>query len=247
MIRPRQRGDNGLFHRIKDKLNAEQNKAVLVYFERPEAILNKFFMLIALNLHSLSFKDLKAMKLTSGLILLIVLSLPSFAQKGKKEIVMPAMPKNETTGLISYSGREEAATTAKSVLYERALAWANAFYKNPAEVIREKDPEKGKILIKGRYRIANEPDKKGVVTQAGNVMYTLTVEFKDNAWRYEITNMNWQQTSAFPIERWMDTASQSFTPNYPYYLTQTDEELRKVESSLKKAMTAGSKAKGDDW
>ncbi len=187
------------------------------------------------------------MKLTSGLILLIVLSLPSFAQKGKKEIVMPAMPKNETTGLISYSGREEAATTAKSVLYERALAWANGFYKNPAEVIREKDPEKGKILIKGRYRIVNEPDKKGVVTQAGNVMYTLTVEFKDNAWRYEITNMNWQQTSAFPIERWMDTTSPSFSPNYPYYLTQTDEELKKVESSLKKAMKADSKVNKDDW
>jgi len=78
-------------------------------------------------------------------------------------------------------------------------------------------------------------------------MYTLTVEFKDNAWRYEITNMNWQQTSAFPIERWMDTTSPSFSPNYPYYLTQTDEELKKVESSLKKAMASDLKTIKYDW
>ena len=187
------------------------------------------------------------MKISAAIILFTVLTTSAFAQKGKKEIIMPELPKNESTGLISYSGREEAASTSKSVLYDRALAWANGFYKNPAEVIREKDPEKGKIVIKGRYRIANEPDKKGVVTQAGNVMYTLTVEFKDNAWRYEITNMNWQQTSAFPIERWTDTASPSFSPNYPYYLTQTDEELRKVESSLKKAMASELKTNKDDW
>lgn len=187
------------------------------------------------------------MKISAAIILFTVLTTTVFAQKGKKEIIMPELPKNESTGLISYSGREEAASTSKSVLYDRALAWANGFYKNPAEVIREKDPEKGKIVIKGRYRIANEPDKKGVVTQAGNVMYTLTVEFKDNVWRYEITNMNWQQTSAFPIERWTDTTSPSFSPNYPYYLTQTDEELRKVESSLKKAMKAEAKTNKDDW
>lgn len=187
------------------------------------------------------------MKLSTVVVLFIAFSFPALAQKGKKEIVMPELPKNEATGLISYSGKAEATATPKSALYDRALAWANGFYKNPAEVIREKDPEKGKIVIKGRYRIANEPDKKGVVTQAGNVMYTLTIEFKDNAWRYEITSMNWQQTSAFPIERWTDTGSPSFSPNYPYYLTQTDEELKKVEGSLKKAMASDSKVNKDDW
>ena len=76
------------------------------------------------------------MKASVALALLVICAVPAVAQKNKKEIVMPELPKNESTGLISYAGKEEVASTPKTVLYERALAWANSFYKNPADVIR---------------------------------------------------------------------------------------------------------------
>ena len=91
-----------------------------------------------------------------------------------------------------------------------------------------KNAEEGKLLIKARYKIYNEADKKGVITAAGDVMYSLTINIKDGKYRYEITKINWQQTSMFPIERWKDTASSSFNSAYPYYLKQTDEKIKEM-------------------
>lgn len=182
------------------------------------------------------------------LIALMCLLLPgvTLAQKGKSEVAVPKMPVDESTGLITYAATEQV-TGSRAELFNRALGWANGFYKNPNEVIREKDAAAGRLVIKGRYRISNEPDKKGVATQAGNVMYTLTMEFKDGRYRYTISNFNWQQTSAFPIERWMETDSPSYTKNYPYYLVQTDDTMRELEKNLKKAMATAEKAKSSDW
>jgi hypothetical protein len=184
------------------------------------------------------------------IILLCVLTLTSFsmlAQKGKNEPASPQLPVSETTGLITYAERVEAQGMNRQALYDRALAWANAYFKNPAEVIREKDAAEGHIVIKARFRISNPADKKGVVTQAGNVMYTLIIKFRDNAWRYEFTSMNWQQTSAFPIERWLDTSAPSYSGNYPHYLSQTDAAIREVEKALVSSMAASGSKKTDDW
>ena len=50
------------------------------------------------------------MKASVALALLVICAVPAVAQKNKKEIVMPELPKNESTGLISYAGKEEVAT-----------------------------------------------------------------------------------------------------------------------------------------
>jgi hypothetical protein len=157
------------------------------------------------------------------------------------------MPINESTKLISYSGKHKIAESYKELLYNKALDWANTYYKNPTDVIREKNPDKGTIVIKARFRISNEPDKDGTVTAAGNVMYTMTIEFKDNKNRYEITALNWQQTTAFPIERWMDTTAPTFTASYVHYLNQTREAITGVESSFNNAMGTHAIPASDDW
>lgn len=186
--------------------------------------------------------------LFSIIICLFVLATPLAAQKNKQQpIVIPELPVDSTTGLYSYVKVVEVAGINKSDLYQRAFSWANTFYKNPADVIREKNSEDGKLLIKARFKIFNEADKKGVITGAGDVMYTLNLGLKDGKYRYEITKIGWQQTSAFPIERWKDTSSPSFSPSYPYYLKQTDEEIRKIIASLEKAMSAQAKEKKEDW
>jgi hypothetical protein len=79
------------------------------------------------------------------------------------------------------------------------------------------------------------------------VMYTLTLQFKDGKYKYEITKFTWMQASAFPCERWKDTASSSYKQEYAHYLTQLDTKTSEVLLAIKKAMTTETEKKKDDW
>ncbi len=188
------------------------------------------------------------MKKINLLLLCSLLILTSaFAQNNKEPIAIPNLPLDSITSLYTYTDVVELPGVLKDELYNRAFSWANGYYKNPADVIREKNPGEGLLLIKARFRISNEPDKKGVITQAGDVMYTLTLNFKDGKYRYEITRINWQQVSYYPIERWSDTASASFKPAYAYYLQETDKSLKAVISDFSKKIAEPVKVKSSDW
>ncbi len=168
---------------------------------------------------------------------------PLFAQEGTSS----SIPIDPANGKISYSNVVNVDGLAKDKLYEKALAWANDYYNNPANVIREKDSANGKIVCKSRYRLNNPPDKKGIVTSAGDAMYTLTIELKDDRFRYTIEEINWMKTSAFPGEKWLDEKSQSYLPVYKDYLAQTDAEIREVAASLESFMTTKKSDEKDNW
>lgn len=172
---------------------------------------------------------------------------PAAAQKTKEPVSIPMLPVDSSTGLIAYSNVKIISGTSKAELYKRAYGWANTYYKNPADVIREKNAEEGKLVIKARFKISNEADKKGVVTQAGDVMYTLTLDFKEGKYKYELTKINWQQVSYYPAERWKDIASPTFKPAYAYYLKQTDENIKKIIGDFEKKFAEPAKVKSDDW
>src|SRR5688572_24022036 len=180
-------------------------------------------------------------------VLVLTLAANVNAQKSKAPLVVPQLPVDSVSGLYSYSKVNQQPGVSKDQMYRRAFSWANAFYKNPGDVIREKDPVTGKLVIKARFRISNEPDKKGVVTAAGDVMYTLTMNFKDGRYKYEITKINWQQLSYYPIERWNDTASPSFKQEFAYYLKQTDENIRSIISDFEKKIGLEPVVKTSDW
>lgn len=189
------------------------------------------------------------MKRISILLTLCVLfGAVAMAQKQKEPVVViPDLPMDMETGLYSYNKVVEVHGINKDELYKRALNWANSYYKNPGDVIREKDPQSGKLVIKARYRINNEPDKKGVVTQAGDVMYTLTMLFKDGRYKYEITKINWQQVSYYPIERWKDQTAPSFNAAFPYYLKQTDDSIKALIMDFISKIGTVTTSKPKDW
>src|SRR5688572_13805453 len=187
------------------------------------------------------------------IILMLLCSLisaaPVVAQKSKEQTVtIPSLPVDPETGLYTYEKVVEVPGATKNEMFNRALAWANGFYKNPSDVLREKDLKESRILIKARFRISNEPDKKGTVTPAGDVMYSLTFNFKDGKYKYEITKINWQDISYYPIERWKNTEAPSFKPAFAYYLKQTDEEIKSVISDFTKKIAEPAQVKNnDDW
>lgn len=186
--------------------------------------------------------------------LFIVFFLFSFgvnAQKKKSKdeapVVIPDMPIDVDTKRITYSDVISIDTTEKKVLFNRALSWANNYYVNPKDVIRSKDLNEGSLVLKARYRIYTTPDEDGTKVLSGDVMYTMTIDVKDNKYRYSITDFNWQKRSAFPIERWMDQESDTFQPVYAAYLEQTDELMKEIITSFTTRMATVENVKDDDW
>jgi uncharacterized protein with TBP-like fold DUF4468 len=183
----------------------------------------------------------------SFFLLVFFIPFTVFSQKGEQQVTAPEMPVNPKTGLITFTGVIEVEGANAAKLFDKALAWANGFYKNPGNVIREKDKTQGKIICKARYRLSNPPDKKGTVTSAGDAMYKLTIELKDGRYRYTISELNWMKTSAYPIERWLDDSSASYKSVFVYYLQQSDATMKKVAASLQSTMLLPDEAPEDDW
>lgn len=167
-----------------------------------------------------------------------------FAQNEKP----PRMPIDDETKLITYSKVVETPDVNRGDLYDRAFAWLSVYYKNPADVLREKDRDAGTMLIKARFKISNPYDKKNeVATAAGDVQYSLKLEFKEGKFRYTLTEINWKQQSYFAIEKWMDKTNQYYSPNWDYYLKQTDNNCKKIVADLEKAITTTKTVKKDEW
>lgn len=158
------------------------------------------------------------------------------------------MPIDENTKLITYTNKVDLPSLDKGKLYDRALAWCNTYYKNPSDVIREKDVASGIILCKARFKIYKQALKKGEIpTEAGVVQYTLKIEMKDGRFRYSLTDINWKQVSYYPIERWMDTTAPSYSKDYEDYLKQTNLECKKIVAAFVTAMSTENPTLKDDW
>ncbi|MEO5570032.1 MAG: DUF4468 domain-containing protein [Bacteroidia bacterium] len=185
------------------------------------------------------------MKIIKYYFTLIAVSFAGFASAQDNAVKMPV---NSETKLISYSKVVQADSVDKNELYMRAFNWAITFYKNPTDVIREKDPAAGKIVCKHRFKITNPPNKDGFEKDAGLVIYTLTIQVKDGRYKYDLSEINWKTISYYPIERWMDSKAAGYEKEYDYYLKLTDETAKKVLTDLETAMTVSTKkVKKDDW
>jgi hypothetical protein len=158
------------------------------------------------------------------------------------------MPINAETKVVSYSKVVPVDSIDKNELYYRAFTWANTYYNNPTDVIREKEASVGRIVCKHRFKITNPPNKEGFEKDAGLVAYTLTIQTKEGRYKYDLTEINWKQISYYPIERWMDTKAAGYEKEYDYYLKLTDENVKKIIADLEKAMSVSTKkVKKDDW
>lgn len=185
------------------------------------------------------------MKINIFLFAFILFVATASAQK-TVEIVAPAMPLDKDSKLITYTEVLEVGGT-KTELYDRLMGWFNTFYKNPGDVIRERDAENGRITGKARFKITNIPDKTGLKTDAGLVMYTLSVTVKDGRFKYTLSELNWKQPSYYPIEKWTDKSSKLYSKSFDYYLLETDDYVKDTMSKLKEAMKSSPKKKASDW
>jgi len=153
-------------------------------------------------------------------------------------------PIDEETKLITYTEVVKTEGTA-DLLYSKAHRWFFSYYKNPHNIVKKS--ENLKIVARPRFKILNPPDKKGIQTMGGIVLYTFTVIFKDGRYKYTITNIEWKQSSKYPIERWMDKSAASYKKKYSYYLEQVDKEITKTLALFKANVSQNKKKAEEEW
>jgi hypothetical protein len=185
--------------------------------------------------------------------LFLLLPVYSWAQSPDtitREAPRPFCPIDNETRKITYDKIvtiTDPKESRKEQLFNKAIAWAHGFYKNPTDVIREKNMDAGKIVCKARFKIMNKPDRSGFASDAGVVQYTLTILVKDGKYRCQLTDFNWKQLSYYPIERWLDSSAPSYNPSFAYYLIQVNDYAYRLMDELERFMTTRKKEKKDDW
>lgn len=154
------------------------------------------------------------------------------------------------TKLITYTEVVNMPGLTKDQLYKRAHKWFHKYYKNPAEVVKEKDSVAASIKGVHRFKITKDVKtgkNESVKNDAGLVQYDLSVMAKDGKYKYTVTRINWKQASYYPIEKWMDNKSSSYDPNFESYLGQTDQFVKGLIEELKKGMNESGEKKAADW
>jgi hypothetical protein len=181
-----------------------------------------------------------------SILILALIALP-ISSLGQKTVhnTFPDMPIDENTKLVSYKKVVQMKGTSDE-LYNRAYAWANKYYKNPIVVIKKADKSKGELEC-----VSNIPiytlDKDGVTkVNAGYVYYTLTIEAKENRYRYTITELHKRESAQFPIEKWLDTSRPEWTAVRYDHLHQIDEAVKVLMKAIEEGMKP-EKVIIDEW
>ncbi|MDR1793396.1 MAG: DUF4468 domain-containing protein [Bacteroidales bacterium] len=166
-----------------------------------------------------------------------------FGQKTKYSS-FPAMPIDENTKLVTYKkvvpmdGKPEE-------LYQRALKWANTYYYNPLTVVKE-DKAAHKIKCVSNIKITTLAKDGVTPVLAGYVYYTLTIEARDNRYRYTITELQQRETTNIPIEPWLDSTSKGWTVVRYDHLNQIHEAVTALMASIEQGMQP-EKVITDEW
>lgn len=93
----------------------------------------------------------------------------------------------DTTGKVTYYEIVEAPALKKELLYENALTWVEALKGIEDKVVIETtDVLAGKIVAKNEFPLFSQT---GVLKKlSGKVTYQMTIEMKDNLYRYKFTD-----------------------------------------------------------
>jgi len=145
------------------------------------------------------------------------------------------VPVDEDTQLITWQEVVSVQGT-KEELWERAVMWINANYKNPQEVTRIRDKENGRIVIHHRIRMMDTDANGNQIASNTLVNYVLRLEFRENRYRYTFTDFTMKATSRFPLERWLNKEDSEYKVFYELYLQQVAAEIEKLIESLYEGM-----------
>ncbi|HNY63496.1 MAG TPA: DUF4468 domain-containing protein [Bacteroidales bacterium] len=183
------------------------------------------------------------MKKAFLLLLISLFSISVFAQK-EGTYSVPDLPIDEDTKLVTYRDVVREKGTPQE-LYDRAMDWIKAYYKNTNEVIKSSDRDKGVIEMRSSVRI-HVITKDGTKVFKNIVYYNFRLECRQDRYRYTITDFNEKAAAAAPIEWWFDQTHSRWQPTLFDNLNEIHEQIQSLLISLEEGM-APKVEKVDDW
>ncbi len=184
------------------------------------------------------------LKTAAALLFFLALNLPAdlFSQISVPSHNLPVDP--ESKKIMYRDVVDQEGTPA--YLYDKAIEWFGYYYLNPQSVYTVQDKVNGKVEGVGRLKIYYQDEGTGVRRDAGLILYQLKIEFKENKYRYTLTDFNLKGTSRFPIEKWMNKTDPAYNPNWDSYLYQVDTVMQRLVTTLKEKMKP-TVVKKDEW
>jgi hypothetical protein len=131
-------------------------------------------------------------------------------------------------------------------LYDKAIEWFGYYYLSPVSVYTVQDKVNGKIEGQGRIKIYYQDEQAGMRRDAGQIVYQIKLELKENKYRFTLTDFNLKGTSRYPIEKLMNKTDPAYNINWDSYLYQVDTTMQRLISTLKEQMKP-KVIKKDEW
>ncbi len=173
-------------------------------------------------------------------ILLLSMTLFGNTQQVSLDSILPV-----ESGKIKYRDVVNVPETEARTLYNKAIEWLNIFFVNAREITKTRNPNDG--IIEGETRIQLVDTVDGTVIKSKQVFYRFTFEFKENRFRYTITEFTVKGNSKFPLEQWIDTESPFYSESNRGYLMQIKTYMDDFISSFTSYMTKPDEEEDDDW
>jgi hypothetical protein len=148
---------------------------------------------------------------------------------------MAQMPLSSETHKFTYQESIDMPGVSKAELHTRARSWLVNTYNSAKDAIQMDDKEAGRIMSKGSFDISL------LMGLMRTVEYTITIDVKDNKFRYTITNfyIYWHNTSNDVHD--FESAPMSREKLYQ----KTDDHMRPLIVDLKKRMAES--VASSDW
>lgn len=169
-------------------------------------------------------------------------------------IESPKVPVNltidEKTNKITYTGIVELPSEIdKDQLYSRGVAWFATTYNSAQNVLQMQDKENGKLIGRALFDVYHKGI--GMTFESGHINYTISLFFKDNRYKYEITDfMHTSNIESGMIKTSCDemrfSTKKLYTKVYNYYFEQLDNNMKSLIIDLKQFMNKQSES-DDDW
>lgn len=170
------------------------------------------------------------MKHILSFLFVAMLAVSGMSQTKKQIIAMDKAesPKN-ADGVITYVVEFDS-WMSDTLINKRAMHWLDKEVKSMRVQYKETTARK-KIVGKAEMDLLGPMNKKGAQSKLGRLKYTFIVYIENNKCKAEITKINLDKATYFPVEKW--EAKQDDEYMLKYYLIFVEEQCNELLSSFK--------------
>lgn len=161
-----------------------------------------------------------------------------------------SLPIDEETNKITYTDIVELSFTIdRDQLYSRGVEWFATTYNSAQNVLQMQDKDNGKLIGRALFDVYHKG--LGMTFESGYINYTISLFFKDNRYKYEITDfVHTSNLESGRIQKSCDdmriTSRKSMQKVYDFYFEQLDNRMKILIIDIQKFMAKQSES-DNDW